>query len=82
LIRLVPDASVERFWLGCVKVFGPSVNAVVKGAKSVGRAIPGRKKATKMAADEETSAETTPTNTRDVTDGEQPIPEREGRTVG
>jgi len=82
LIRLVPDASVERFWLGCVKVFGPSVNAVVKGAKSVGRAIPGRKKATKMAADEETSAETTPTSTWDVTHGEQPIPEREGRTVG
>ncbi|KAF8541442.1 hypothetical protein BDD12DRAFT_829221 [Trichophaea hybrida] len=75
LIRLVPDASVERFWLGCVKIFRPSVNAVAKRANSVGRAIPRRKKAAKKAAGEETSAGTSPT-------GIWSAPERNGNTVG
>jgi Ca2+-transporting ATPase len=61
LIRTVPDESVRRFWQGGVKVFGPLVAAVVKGYRSLRRALPGGK-ATQKVVDEE-SAESTPTNT-------------------
>lgn len=43
LIRTVPDSAVERFWDGCVRVFGPVVKACVRGARAVGRRLTVRK---------------------------------------
>ncbi|KAA8896176.1 calcium-translocating P-type ATPase [Sphaerosporella brunnea] len=66
LIRCIPDEQVLRLWQGLAKVFGPFVNAVVKGYQSMVRALPWKKAAKKKAAEEtaigEASAENNTAN--------------------